>query len=572
MNLRLTNGVANATAQDAEITRVAPITTTRGNGDVTVASGLPLAVGDVSAGQTGSGSVILNWPAGVIEVRLTVHFSANGGAYTGTTTLDALYTDQIQHIVYFVKENRSFDHYFGRFPGADGATSGRTSTGRMTPLLPAPDREATDLCHSQPGALKAIDGGKMDDFDLIQGGPAYPRAPNLRSYVQFNEVSIPNYWAYARAYTLADHMFSSMWAGSFPNHLYTIAAQSGGAVGLPGPTAVGLSSPPAWGCDAPWSWEVRILSPDHTTTTHAYPCFDFPTLADRVDEAQATNPGLTWKYYSPPEGQAGYEWNAYDAIDHIRYGPDWPVNIVPETQFMSDALSGNLASVNWVVTPDSGSDHPPESACEGENDSVSKITAVMQGPQWGSTAMFLFWDDFGGFYDHVPPPQIYTYGLGERVPLIIISPYARPRFVSHTVYSFESLLSFAENVFGLGPLLETDTLAHNVSDSFDFTQNPLPPVILSQRTCTSIAVTCPSSSASVGTLYSSTTSATGGVAPYTYYWFRFSQGSPVKGLSINHATGAVTGTPSVAGGFIYTVEAADSTGAAGATMCKITVQ
>jgi Phosphoesterase family len=175
------------------------------------------------------------------------------------------------------------------------------------------------------------------------------------------------------------------------------------------------------------------------------------------------------------------------------------------------------------------------SVCAGENDSVAKINAVMQGPQWGSTAIFVTWDDFGGYYDHVPPPQKTTYGFGIRVPLIIISPYARPGYISHTVYSFESVLAFAENVFGLPSLLQYDTTANNIADSFSFNQSPLPPLILEPRTCPAIVVNCPAASGQAGVAYASSAGATGDVSPYTYYAFPFSAGSPPPGLTFNGA-------------------------------------
>jgi phospholipase C len=573
LQLRLTDTIGYGAANGAEITSITEIQTIAGSGSVTVASGLPMAAGKLISGQTGAGNVVFNWPATVLEAQLSVNFSANSANYAGATTLDVLYTNQIQHVVFFVKENRSFDNYFGKFPGAAGAATGVTSTGQTVPLLPDPDIEPSDLCHAESCALTAINNGLMNQFDIMAGvpGETVPSVPNLRSYVQFDQAGIPNYWAYASTYTLADHMFSSMWGPSFPNHLFTIAAQNGGVVGDPQVPAT-LQGQLTWGCDSPPGTTVTLQSANLQRTFTAYPCFEFPTLGDRIDEAQATNPSITWKYYAPTAGEAGYEWNAYDAINHIRYGPDWSVNIVPETQFISDAMSGNLASVNWVVTPDDTSDHPPNSVCAGENDSVAKINAVMQGPQWGSTALFVFWDDFGGYDDHIPPPQIYTYGLGPRVPLIIISPYAKPAHISTTTYSAASLLSFAENVFGLPPLLAADTLANNVADSFDFTQSPVPPLMLEQRSCTqAVQVTCPADTAQVGVNYASALVARGGVPPYSYYWFRYGPGTPPPGLTLNGSTGAVTGVPSASGNMTYTIEAVDSTGAPAGVSCEMNV-
>jgi phospholipase C len=570
VNMRLTDAVGYGPATKTQITSITSITTIGGSGTVSVASTMPISIGNLTTGQTASSNVIFNWPSTVTEVQLTVNFATSTGVQ-GATTLDVLFTNQIQHIVIFVKENRTFDNYFGQFPGANGAITGLTSTGATVPLLPAPDQEASDLCHHEPCARLAMDNGKMDSFDIMPNKTnKEPAPPNLRSYVQFSQPGIPNYWAYASSYALADNMFSSLWGSSFPNHLYTIAAQSGGAVDNPGANGATVETG-FLGCDAPQQFSVPVLSPNLQTTSNVYPCFDFPTLGDRIDAAQPSNPSITWKYYSPPEGQSGSEWNAYDAINHIRFGADWTLNMISESQFISDAMNGNLASVNWVVTPDATSDHPPESVCVGENDTVSKINAIMQGPQWGSTAIFVTWDDFGGYYDHVPPPQIYTYGLGMRVPLIIISPYVRPAYISHTLYSFESLLSFAENIFGLPPLLSTDTLANNIADSFDFTQTPLPPLILQQRTCPQIKVTCPAANGQAGLPYSSVVSATGGIAPYTFYTNQFTPGSPPNGMAPSPSTGVMAGTPAAPGTFAFSIEAVDSTGTANAQNCKLTI-
>ena len=572
LNMRLTDNVGAGPANNAQITSITSIQTIAGSGAVSVASHLPASIGNLISGQTGSGNVTFNWPTSATEVQFTVNFAANAGAYTGSSNLNVLYTNELKHVVIFVKENRAFDNYFGKFPGATGATTGMTSTGQVVPLVPAPDREASDVCHAYNCALLAIDGGKMDKFDRMYfPEPIYSPAPNLRSYVQFSESGVPNYWAYARTYTLADHMFSSLWGPSFPNHLYTVAAQSGGVVGLPYTILPGgqfMIAQTSWGCDLPSGYEVQVLSPNKKTISLVYPCFDFPTLGDMVDAVQASDPGITWRYYAPTEGEPGYIWNTYSAINHIRNGPDWNLNVVPDTQFVTDAQNGNLPSLSWVVTNDGVSDHPPFSVCAGENDTVAKINAVMQGPQWGSTAILLTWDDFGGFYDNVAPPQIYTYGLGIRVPLLVISPYARPAYISSTVYSFESLLSFAENILGLPPLMQGDVSANNLGDSFDFAQTPLPPLILQQRTCPSITVACAASAGQAGVPYSSSLAPASGVSPYT---FLLMAGPLPSGLALNSSTGAITGTPTAAGSFVYTAEAVDSTGTAAASTCGLTI-
>jgi phospholipase C len=374
---------------------------------------------------------------------------------------------KIQHVVFLIKENRTFDHYFGTFPGADGATSGKTSTGRAIPLAHAPDETPYDIGHSWRDALIAMNRGRMDKFDLVESGDidGY-KLP----YTQLYESDIPNYFAYAREFVLADRMFSSMVGPSFPNHLYTVAAQDGGVLDNPHPNHYN------WGCDSDDDQSVPIQKPDGRLTTDP-PCFDFQTLADSLEAAH-----VSWKYYAPPKGKYGYQWSTLDAIRHIRESPLWTDHVVNDAQFESDALNGKLPAVSWLVTGDA-SEHPPLSTCAGENWTVRQLNAVMKGPDWNSTVVFVTWDDFGGFYDHLPPPQGKDYDLGPRVPLIIISPYAKKGYISHTEYEFSSFLKFAEVRFHLPPLTDRDSKAGDMLDSFDFKQEPQPTLILQERSC-----------------------------------------------------------------------------------------
>jgi phospholipase C len=397
---------------------------------------------------------------------------------------------KIQHIVFLIKENRTFDHYFGTFPGADGATTAINSSGKRVPLTKAPDELPYDLGHSWRDAITAIDGGRMSKFDQVGMGDVDGiQLP----YTQFHEADIPNYFAYARNFVLADRMFSSMAGPSFPNHLYTVAAQTGGVLDNPLPNA----STPAretWGCDSDENLTVPVelgteeeseqeggrkheSEHDDARVTTVPPCFDFQTLADSLEAAR-----VSWKYYAPPKGHYGYQWSTLDAIRHIRNSPLWNQRVAPDTQFASDARNGRLPAVTWLVTGDA-SEHPPHSTCAGENWTVQQLNAIMQGPDWNSTVVFLTWDDFGGFYDHVPPPSLDVHSLGPRVPLLIISPYARKGYVSHTQYEFSSFLRFAELRFKLRALGDRDSQANSMIDSFDFTQNPLPPLLLQERTC-----------------------------------------------------------------------------------------
>jgi len=378
----------------------------------------------------------------------------------------------ITHIVFIIKENRSFDHYFGRFPGVDGATTGRTSSGEIVPLQEAPDQIFPDPAHSTAASYLADDRGRMDAFDRIPG------AIDLgvdHAYTQMYPGDIPNYWAYARHFTLDDHFFSTVMGPSFPNHLVTIAAQNGGVTSNP------QLSHNRWGCDAPRGAFVTTLSASGQPGG-AFPCLDLTTLADRLNAHH-----IPWRYYAPRLGQSGYIWSTLDAIRHIRYSRQWDTNVLPWTHFQRDVLSGRLAAVTWVIADTSESEHPPASACLGENTSVSEINAVMRSRFWRSTAIFLTWDDFGGFYDHVPPPQTDRWGLGPRVPTLVISPYARRGAVDHTAYDFSSLLRFVEDRFGLAPLTTHDAQALPLTNSFAFGAPPSSPVLLTPHPCPLIA-------------------------------------------------------------------------------------
>ena len=383
---------------------------------------------------------------------------------------------RIQHIVFIIKENRTFDHYFGTFPGADGVTSGPISTGDRVPLRHAQDRMPHDIGHEWNDAHTAMHGGRMDRFDLVASAIT---ENEILSMTQFLDADIPSYWSYAEHFALGDHMFSSLAGASFPNHLYTIAAQAGGAITN--------ADSPRWGCDADEAADVEVMDA-HGNKARRYPCFDFPTVADSLERA-----GISWRYYAPVEGQAGYIWSSLDAIRHIRLTPLWNQRVLPFGTFVADAQSGALPAVSWLVPDFADSEHPTVgrfagtsqsvSVCVGENWTVEQVNAIMQGPDWPTTAIVITWDDFGGFYDHVPPPAADQFGYGPRVPLIVISPYAKEGFVSHTVYEFASVLRLIETRFNLAPLTTRDAIANSLLDLFDFSKAPAPPLIRPLRTC-----------------------------------------------------------------------------------------
>jgi len=186
------------------------------------------------------------------------------------------------------------------------------------------------------------------------------------------------------------------------------------------------------------------------------------------------------------QGSGGYIWTVYDAIRHMRDSPDWATHVVPIDDFVNDAKNGTLPSVSWISTPSPVSEHTPQSVCTGENWSVSLLQALASGPQWNQSAVFLTWDDFGGFYDHVPPTQVDVFGFGFRVPLLVVSPWAKGGTIDHQRAEFSSVLKFIETDFDLPPLTARDSNAIDMTQDFDFTQTtPLAlPATLKQRTTT----------------------------------------------------------------------------------------
>ena len=375
----------------------------------------------------------------------------------------------IKHIIIIDKENHSFDNLFGRFPIADGATRALVSTGKIVSLGHTPDHTLLDVGHAGAAAVLAVDNGKMDQFDLLPGALQFGKdVADSQYYPQ----DIPNYWKYAQRFTLDDHFFSTILGPSFPNHLIAIAANSGGAIDNPHGQLVH-----AWGCDGGPNSVVNAITPDGTRFV-TKPCFDFQTLPDVLQRNH-----ISWKYYAPPQFASGYVWSALDAIRHIRYSPLWNADVVRDTTFVNDVSQAHLPAVSWLVTNTRESDHPPASICLGENWTVRVVNAVMRSQYWKDTAIFLTWDDFGGFYDHVAPPHIDNISLGPRVPTIVISPFARPHFVDHSIFDFDSFLRFIEQDFHLPALNDRDRLASPMLSSFDFHQKPAPPLVLKQRTC-----------------------------------------------------------------------------------------
>jgi phospholipase C len=215
---------------------------------------------------------------------------------------------------------------------------------------------------------------------------------------------------------------------------------------------------------------VALLGPNGTDLPGVFPCFDYQTIADRLDAK-----GISWRYYAPDVDSSGSTWAAYEAIRHIRFGADWTNNVVsPNTQVLTDIGKGELAQVTWIVPAYSYSDHAGPGATAEGPDWVASITNAIGASQfWDSTVIFISWDDWGGWYDHVNPPQVDAMGLGFRVPVIVVSPYAKSGYISHTTHEFSSFLRYIEEVFGVPNLNTRDVGADDLSDCLDFSQTPL---------------------------------------------------------------------------------------------------
>lgn len=402
-------------------------------------------------------------------------------------------TSPIEHVVFMVKENRTFDHYFGSYPDVDGATRGETlrctsagcKQGETVPLRPAPEVLEHDITHGFESGLYAINGGQMNGFNIIGQGQ------DLSGYVQHSRRTLPAYWAYADRFVLADRFFTSMFGPTFPEHLYTVAAQSNGVVDnkTEADTEGNYCDDPTettykFRDDLSARDERRIMRLEEDITedwpnqiyrikdywVKTRTCFNIKTLPDRLEQAQ-----VSWKYYANPD-----VWmNGLQAVRHIRFGPMWK-NVEPPETFIRDINSGDLPAVSWLVPPEGLNEHPGAGAstCDGENWTVEQVNTLMRSPYWKTTALVIIWDDFGGFYDHVAPPHLDIMGLGPRTPALIISPYTRRGnspdggSIDSTTYEFSSVLRFIELLHGLRPLTERDASADPLTGAFDFEARP----------------------------------------------------------------------------------------------------
>ncbi len=403
----------------------------------------------------------------------------------------------IQHVVIIIQENRSFDNLFNGYPGANTVQSGLAipvgasgtpipnATPTTIPLQSLSLATTWDIDHRIADFENACDGSgaipgtncRMDGFSKEYPKCYHPRctAPSPATYPEYSYVPQSEtgpYWSAASQYVLADNMFASNIDASFVAHQYLIAGWAN--------HAVNYQRGSTWGCGNPQP--LRSLTQKRKIGPWEAGCFTYGTLATELEAA-----GFDWRYYAGGKGTGtGYLWSAFAASSAVYNGPDWSKVISPPSQVLTDAANGNLVTgVTWVAPTLANSDHADSDSTTGPSWVASVVNAIGQNPAlWNTTAIFIVWDDWGGWYDHVAPQMLDFDGLGFRVPMIVVSPYARRGYVTHVQYEFGSILKFAENNFGVGPVAPatccygqpgSDTRANDpTGDVFNFSATPRP--------------------------------------------------------------------------------------------------
>ena len=378
----------------------------------------------------------------------------------------------IKRVVYLMLENRSFDNVFGRFPGVEGTTVGLLD-GKEVPLTRCPDWLPGDLPHDHAAALNCLNGGKQDGFWTGTYGDPW-------AYTQFQGNEVPNYWHWAREYAVSDHFFSSANGPSYPNHFFFIAGTSGGAIDNPeniktSTTADGKMFK-SWGCDAVGD-DVFVLTLDRRGLLAKHDsCFDFRTVGE-----QLTHGGIDWAFYSAAPGTPGYFWNAYNGVGQVFHTDMWHEHTRDVATVIDDVKAGSLPPVTWVTPRFELSDHPPGSSAFTHNWASDVVEAIMKSDMWEHTVIFLTWDEWGGFYDHVPPVPVDHVGLGFRVPLLTISPYTVRGTIDDEVGEFSTPLRFIADNWGLPYLTDRIAKTHNFEHVFDFQSAPRKPAVTGVR-------------------------------------------------------------------------------------------
>ncbi len=442
--------------------------------------------------------------------------SSHGGVRAARHTRRSGDIHEIRHVIVIMEENRSFDSFFGTYPGANGIPmkNGKPAVcvpngigGCVKPFLDGSGADDSGGEHGPIAGRRDVDGGRMDGFirvtyaRLIRSCHAHPgaarcaplRHPNVMSY--HDGTQIPNYWAYARQFVLQDHMFEPNWGWSLPSHLWLVSGWSARCsnpyrpetctANLGGPTTGPSSTLRRYPHGPLYGWT------DLTWLLHSH----HVSWASYVERGKApdclTGPIGCYTKLSGPN-TPGF-WDTLPDFTDVRQDGQLGDAQEPISRFYAAAAKGTLPAVSWITPNWADSDHPGASIALGQSWVTGLVNAVMRSRDWNSSAIFLAWDDWGGFYDNVAPPAVDGQGYGLRVPALVISPYAKRGYIDHQTLSFDAYLKFIEDDFLAGQRLdpatdgrpdprpgvrENEAVLGNLLADFNFQQQPRPPLIL----------------------------------------------------------------------------------------------
>ncbi len=465
--------------------------------------------------------------APVVAVFAVFAFTGIAGAAPVSAQSEPAGIHKIQHVVVIMQENRSFDQYFGTYPGADGIPM---KNGVPTVCVPDPK---THSCvkpfvdhadvngggpHAQVDATKDINGGKMNGFiarvQMAQRNCEDPTNPACTAAAKASggsdvvgyhtQSDIPNYWAYAQNFVLQDHMFEPNASWSLPEHLFQVSEWSADCsrhnpasctntdMPTPSPPNGNPTSPPKKGAPIyAWTDLTYLLHKNNVSWGYYVATGTQPDCEN--DAALSCAPVAQ-------NAQTYGIWNPLPYFDTVKQDKQ-ESNIQSVQKFDNAAQNGTLPAVSWVIPSGATSEHPPDPVSAGQSYVTGLINTVMNGPDWNSTAIFVSWDDWGGFYDHVVPPTVDENGYGLRVPGLVVSPYAKHGYIDHQTLSFDAYTKFIEDDFLGGQRLDptTDgrpdprpTVRENVpilgdlTSDFDFNQTPRPKMLLSAHPRTTL--------------------------------------------------------------------------------------
>jgi phospholipase C len=435
--------------------------------------------------------ILLGLGAAAALAAFSIGLPAQGTALRGASAPQRkpslLGIHKIRHIIVIIQENRSFDSYFGTYPGADGIPKGvcvpdPLHGGCIKPHVDHADSNSGGP-HVNASSIADVNGGKMNGFVKEAESVCKSGKPCVTDVMGHHAASdIPNYWAYARHFALDDHMFESDDSWSLPAHMYVVSAWSADCSNPAKPmTCVGTDMPKNRTAAQPrpfaWTDLTWLLHKAHVSWGY---------YLDH-GAASASNPRGVPKIWNPLPGFTDVKQDHQEA------------DIQPLTSFMTQAKAGKLPALSWIVPDAADSEHPPALVSRGQAYVTKIINAVMRSKDWDSSAIFLAWDDWGGFYDNVTPPAVDALGYGIRVPGLVISPYARRGFIDHQTLSSDAYLKFIEDDFlanaRLNPLTDgrpdprpdvRENLAGNIISDFNFNQKPRPPLILNPCPATTL--------------------------------------------------------------------------------------